>query len=477
MKLTNSKLFIQKAFISGEWIDSSETLDVEDPYTREKIGCIPYLGKRETRNAILSAQGSLQSWKNTSAKLRSNILLNWFRLVRDNESDLAKIITFEQGKPFPEAVNEIKYSASYIQWFAEEAKRVYGDILQTEKPNSKIYISKEAIGVVGTITPWNFPSAMLARKVAPALAAGCTIVSKPSELTPYSALALAKLGEEAGIPKGVWNIVAGDYESIGNELCENSIVKKISFTGSTKTGSKLFAKSAASIKKLSLELGGNAPFIVFKDANMENVLDAAMLAKFRNSGQTCVAANRFYVQEEIVEEFSTRFAELASRLKMGSGFQKDVNICPIISELAMQKIMIHIEDAIEKGAKILTGGKRRGVFIEPTVLSDANSNMKIFQEETFGPVAAIQSFRSEDEVLFEANNTDSGLAAYFFTQDIRIISKFSNELEFGMIGINESAISYAEIPFGGIKQSGFGREGSKYGLEEYLNLKYTYLKT
>lgn len=475
MKLKDSSLLLQSAIINGERIDSLNRLDVFNKATLEKIGTIPNLGQAETKKAIESSQSAFPSWKKLTAKERSIILKNWHKLVLENQDDLATIITTEQGKPLAEAKAEILYAASYIEWFSEEAKRVYGDVIPSHRPDTRILVIKEPVGVVGTITPWNFPAAMLARKVAPAFAVGCTVVSKPAELTPFTGLALYVLAERAGLPKAVWNLVMGDFVGIGKELTENPIVKKISFTGSTKTGSILMSQSASTIKKLSLELGGNAPFIVFEDADINEAVKGAMLSKYRNAGQTCVCVNRFYVHENIVEEFSTKLKEQVLNLKLGSGFEDGVTQGPLISEQAVLKVEEHIADAIEKGAKLICGGKRHSLgknFFEPTVLTHANEKMKFTDEETFGPVSGIQTFKSDDEAIRLANNTPFGLASYFYTKDISRIWKVAEAIEAGMVGINEGIISSEQIPFGGVKQSGLGREGSKYGIDDYCNIKY-----
>jgi len=473
--IQDSSLFIQAAVIGDEYITSPSSIPVFNPATGEVLGHIPNLSREECKRAILVAEKGFTTWKQIPAKERSKILKEWFRLVMQNQEDLAFILTQEQGKPLTEARGEIAYAASYIEWFSEEAKRVYGDVIPSHRFDTRILILKEPVGVVATITPWNFPSAMLARKVAAALAVGCSVVSKPSELTPFSALALHKLALKAGLPSGVWNIVMGDYVEIGKEFCENPIVKKISFTGSTQTGALLMAQSASTVKRLSLELGGNAPFIVFEDADIDKAVRGAILSKYRNSGQTCVCVNRFYVQESIAEEFSRKLAHKSAQLKVGNGLEEGVEQGPLINLKAVEKVETHIEDALAKGAKLLCGGKRHHLgnnFFEPTVLYGIHSNMQICQEETFGPVSGIQTFQTEQEVLRLANHTPYGLAAYFYSKDISRIWRIAEGLEVGMIGINEAIISSEQIPFGGVKQSGFGREGSKYGIEDYLNLKY-----
>ncbi len=470
-------LFRDLNYISGTWIGASsgQTLDVTNPATNKKIGTIPNSGKAETEKAIQAAKLAFPEWKKTPAKERAIILRKWFHLILENADELAKILTMEQGKPLAEAKGEITYAASYIEWFSEEAKRVYGDIIPSHRKDTRIFVLKEPIGVVATITPWNFPSAMLARKVAPALAAGCTVVSKPSELTPYSAFALAVLAERAGLPKGVWNLVTGDHIAIGEEILNAKDVRKLSFTGSTRTGMYLMERSAKTLKKLSLELGGNAPFIVFKDADLDEALKGAMLSKYRNTGQTCVCVNRFIVEESIASEFANRLSDLASKLKVGDGLNTEVQQGPLINEAALEKVELHIKDAKDKGAKVLTGGKKHslgGTFFEPTVLFPVNNQMLVCQEETFGPVSSIQTFRTEEEAIHLANDTDFGLASYLYTKDIAKLFRVAESLEYGMVGINEGLISSEQVPFGGVKFSGMGREGSKYGIDDYIVTKY-----
>ncbi|MDX1957345.1 MAG: NAD-dependent succinate-semialdehyde dehydrogenase [Leptospiraceae bacterium] len=475
ISLKNPSLFLQNAIIHGERVSSKETLTIVNPATGETVGMVPYLGAIETRKAIDSTSLALPFWKKLPAKQRANILKEWYRLILENSDDLASIITQEQGKPLAESKAEILYAASYVEWFSEEAKRVYGDIIPSHRVDTKILVLKEPVGVVATITPWNFPAAMLARKVAPAFAVGCTVVSKPAELTPFTALALYALAEKAGLPPGVWNLVMGDYTAIGKELTSNPIVKKISFTGSTQTGAKLYAQSADSIKKLSLEMGGNAPFLVFADADLDEAVKGAMLSKYRNSGQTCVCVNRFYCHETIANEFALKLAEKVSALKLGNGLEEGVTQGPLISKSALEKVQTHIEDAISKGAKLIHGGKPSSLgktFFEPTVIMGLNSSMKISVEETFGPVSAIQTFSTDEEALQLANSTPYGLAGYFYTKDIARIFKIAEGLEVGMVGINEGIISSEQVPFGGVKFSGMGREGSKYGIDDYLNIKY-----
>jgi succinate-semialdehyde dehydrogenase/glutarate-semialdehyde dehydrogenase len=474
-KLKNNSLFLQHAIINGKPFSGNKFLDVLNPANGEKLGVVPFLGATETKLAIDSAKKAFPAWKKMPAKERSKILREWFRLVIENQEDLAILMTLEQGKPLSEARGEIAYAASYMEWFSEEAKRVYGDVIPSHRMDTRIIVLKEPVGVVATITPWNFPAAMLARKVAPALAVGCTVVSKPAELTPYSALALYSLAEKAGLPPGVWNLVMGDYVAIGKEMTSNPDVSKISFTGSTNTGSLLMAQSASTIKKLSLELGGNAPFLVFEDADVDEAVKGAMLSKYRNTGQTCVCVNRFYVHESVAKEFSEKLALAASKLKVGNGLEDGVQQGPLINKSALEKVESHISDAISQGAKVLTGGKRHslgGTFFEPTVLYGITESMKICQEETFGPVSGIQTFQTEEQALQLANNTPYGLASYFYSRDIGKIWRIAEGIEAGMVGINEGIISSEQIPFGGVKQSGMGREGSKYGIDDYVNIKY-----
>jgi succinate-semialdehyde dehydrogenase / glutarate-semialdehyde dehydrogenase len=475
IKLKDPSLILEQAVIGSNRIDSKNKIEVLNKATLEKIGSIPYLGQEETKSAIEYANKSFSSWKKLTAKERSKFLKNWHKLILENQDDLSIIISSEQGKPFTESKAEILYAASYVEWFSEEAKRVYGDLIPSHKTGTRILVLKEPIGVVATITPWNFPAAMLTRKVAPAFAVGCTVVSKPSELTPFTALALFVLAERAGMPPGVWNMVMGDYVSIGEEFTKNQTVKKISFTGSTKIGSVLMRESAPSIKKLSLELGGNAAFLVLEDANIDEAVKGAILSKYRNAGQTCVSVNRFYVHEKVAQEFTEKLKQAVLGFKIGNGLEDGVTQGPLISEQAVLKVEEHISDAITKGAKLICGGKRHSLgktFFEPTILFGTNEKMKFAQEETFGPVSAIQTFQTDDEAIKLANQTEHGLASYFYTNDISRIWKISESIEAGMIGINEGIISSEQIPFGGIKQSGIGREGSKYGMDDYLNLKY-----
>lgn len=475
--IKNKDLFRELNYVNGEWCSAknSSVLSVTNPATGESLGTIPNAGEEDTQLAIQAAKSAFPDWKSRPAKDRANLLKKFFQLVMENQEDLGLIMTQEQGKPLAEAKGEVAYAASYIEWFSEEAKRAYGDVIPSHRKDTRILVLKEPIGVVGTITPWNFPAAMLARKVAPALAAGCTVVSKPSELTPYSALALAYLSELAGIPKGVWNVIVGDAKPIGKVILESKDVKKLSFTGSTKTGMYLMEKSAATLKKLSLELGGNAPFIVFDDANLDEAVKGAMLSKYRNTGQTCVCVNRFLVQESVADEFAKRLTEKTKELVVGNGLEPNSSQGPLINSSAKEKVKTHIQDALKKGAKVLVGGQEHslgGNFFEPTVLYPVTSEMLATQEETFGPVSCIQTFKTEEEAIYLANNTDFGLASYLYTNNIARLFRVAEQMEYGMVGINEGIISSEQVPFGGVKFSGMGREGSKYGLDDYTVTKY-----
>lgn len=478
MKYIKDKdLFRQENFIGGVWCpaENKKEILVQNPATGETIGNIPHSTEKDTLVAIRSAKVAFDDWKSRPAKERAGILRKWFQLMMENQEDLALIMTQEQGKPLTEARGEIAYAASYIEWFGEEAKRHYGDIIPSHRKDTRILVLKEPVGVVGTITPWNFPAAMLARKVAPALAAGCTVVSKPAELTPYSALAMAVLAERAGLPKGVWNVLVGDPIAIGKAILESKDVRKLSFTGSTKTGMYLMEKSAPTLKKLSLELGGNAPFIVFEDADLDEAVKGAMLSKYRNTGQTCVCVNRFLVHTNVAESFAKKLAEKTKELVVANGMEPSASQGPLINEAAVEKVKAHIQDAVGKGAKILIGGNTHhlgGNFFEPTVLYPVNSSMIVTKEETFGPVSCIQTFQTEEEAIQLANDTVFGLASYFYTKDMARIFRVAEQLEYGMVGINEGIISSEQVPFGGVKFSGMGREGSKYGLDDYTVTKY-----
>ena len=474
MDIKDKSLLRSEAYINGEWIKKETTFSVYNPYNQVKIAEVSDCTQVDTESAITAADHAFQIWSNYTANKRSRILQNWYKLIIENATDLAHILTIEQGKPLQEAIGEIKYGASYIEWFAEEAKRVYGDVIPGQSRKNRITVIKQPVGIVGAITPWNFPSAMITRKVAPALAAGCTVIVKPSEFTPLSALALAELSDRAGFPKGVINIVTTkDAASIGQSLTSNSKVKKISFTGSTPVGKIVLKQSADQIKKVTLELGGNAPFIVFADADIDAAVSGCYDSKFRNGGQTCVCTNRIFLHESIYNEFIEKFATKVKSIKTGYGLDKGVDIGPMINEDAVIKDINLIKDAINKGAKVIAGGMRKkGLFIEPTILCNIDSNMDIFSSEIFGPIAAIYKFNSESEVIEMANNTKYGLASYFYGRDYALIWRVAEALEFGMVGINTGLMSTVTAPFGGIKESGFGREGSKYGIDEYLNIKY-----
>ena len=477
-KLANKELIVSKGYINGIFTsgNSNKTFDVNDPSTGELIVKLPDMGISETKDAINAAHKAQKSWAAKTGKERSTILRNWFNLMMANKDDLAKILTAEMGKPLAEALGEIAYGASFVEWFAEEAKRVYGDTIPGHQEDKRIVVIKQPIGVVGAITPWNFPNAMITRKVAPALAVGCSVVLRPPTLTPLSALALAYLAQEAGIPAGVFNIVMGtDSSGMGKELCSNELVRKITFTGSTEVGRILMRQCSDQIKKVSLELGGNAPFIVFDDADIDEAVAGAMISKYRNAGQTCVCANRIYVQENIYEEFSKKLAEATRAMKVGNGFDDGVTTGPLIDQQALEKVEEHIEDAVSKGASILSGGTRSnlgGTFYNPTVLTDVTSSMKVAKEETFGPIAPLFKFDSVENVIEAANDTEFGLAAYFYAKDLSKVWKVAEALEYGIVGINTGLISTEVAPFGGIKQSGLGREGSKYGIDDFLEIKY-----
>lgn len=470
--------FQKRAYINGEWVDASsgKTFPVYNPATGEYIDEVPDMGAAETRFAIDAAHEALKNWKNSSAADRSHLLKSWHQLLLEHKNELARILTTEQGKPLAEALAEVKYGISYIEWFAEEARRIYGDIIPGQDASKRIMVVKEAVGVVGLITPWNFPNAMIARKIGAALAAGCTVVVKPAEATPFSALAMAFLAERAGFPKGVINVVTSSKpEEVGAEICSHPKLRKISFTGSTEVGKILMRQSAGTVKRLSLELGGNAPFIVFEDADIDAAIRGLMQSKYRNSGQTCVCANRILVHNSIHDHFLRRLTEETRKLKIGNGFEELVDIGPLINDEAMLKMESLVGDALAKGATCHTGGKKSALgprFYEPTVLSGITDEMTLCKEEIFGPVSAVSSFDTEEEAIRMANNTNFGLAAYFYGRDIGRIYRVMEALEFGMVGVNTGLLSTVTAPFGGIKESGFGREGSRYGVEEYLNMKY-----
>ncbi len=477
MDLNDNNLLKQKAYINGKWVDaeSGATINVTNPANGDLIGTVPRMGEKETEAAIDAAQKAFQTWRNETAATRSAIIRRWYNLLLEHSDDLALIMTLEQGKPLAEAKGEVAYSASFLEWFAEEAKRAYGDVIPAQQTDKRIVVIKQPIGVVGAITPWNFPAAMIARKAAPALAAGCTFVCKPASATPFTALALAELGERAGLPKGCLNILTGSASAIGNTLTSHPAVRKISFTGSTAVGKKLLVQAAGTVKKVSLELGGNAPFIVFDDADLDAAVEGAMISKYRNTGQTCVCTNRFYVQTGIYDRFVEKLAATVKMLHVGPGTDADVNQGPLIDTAALEKVEEHLADALEKGAKLVTGGKRHslgGTFYEPTIITNATPQMKVAHEETFGPLAPIFKFETEDEAITMANDTPFGLAAYFYTRDVGRVWRVAEQLETGMVGINSGLISTEVAPFGGVKESGLGREGSRYGMEEYLEIKY-----
>ena len=477
MQLKDAQLFRQQAYINGEWLDADngQTIKVTNPATGEVIGTVPKMGTAETRRAIEAADKALPAWRALTAKERSAKLRRWFELMIENQDDLARLMTTEQGKPLAEAKGEIAYAASFIEWFAEEAKRVYGDTIPGHQPDKRLIVIKQPIGVTAAITPWNFPAAMITRKAGPALAAGCTMVLKPASQTPYSALALVELAHRAGIPAGVLSVVTGSAGEVGGELTGNSLVRKLSFTGSTEIGRQLMEECAKDIKKVSLELGGNAPFIVFDDADLDAAVAGAIASKFRNTGQTCICANRLFVQAGVYDAFAEKLVAAVRGLRVGNGLQGDTDQGPLIDAKALAKVEAHVADALAKGARIAIGGRRHalgGTFFEPTVLLDADDGMLLAREETFGPVAPLLRFDDEDEVLRRANATPFGLAAYFYTRDLARSWRVSEALQAGMVGINTGLISTEVAPFGGVKQSGSGREGSKHGLDDYTELKY-----
>jgi succinate-semialdehyde dehydrogenase/glutarate-semialdehyde dehydrogenase len=477
MKLSDERLFRQQAYIDGEWVDAEggAVLAVEDPASGEQLGTVPKMGAGETRRAIAAAARALPAWRARTAKERAQILRRWFDLMMANQEDLASLMTAEQGKPLAEAKGEIAYAAAFIEWFAEEGKRVYGDTIPAHGADKRILVLKEPVGVCAAITPWNFPAAMITRKAGPALAAGCTMVLKPASQTPYSALALCELAERAGVPRGVLSCLTGTAAEIGGEMTANPTVRKLTFTGSTEIGKVLMAQCAGTVKKISLELGGNAPFIVFDDADLDMAVRGAIASKYRNAGQTCVCANRILVQDEVYDAFAKRLAEAAGAMKVAGGFEPGAVIGPLIDMRAVEKVESHIADAVKKGARIAVGGHRHargGSFFEPTVLTNVTPDMLITREETFGPVAPLYRFSEEAEAIRMANDTEFGLAAYFYARDVGRIFRVAEALEYGIVGINEGIISTEIAPFGGMKESGIGREGSKYGIEEFLEVKY-----
>ncbi len=478
MKLIDADLLRHQAYVDGQWCDADEgaTTEIFNPASGASLGRVPNMGAAETRRAIDAAQVAQVAWRALTAKERAARLRAWYELMLANQEDLAQIMTAEQGKPLSEARGEVLYAASFIEWFAEEAKRVYGDTIPGHQPDKRLIVTKEPVGVAAAITPWNFPAAMITRKAGPALAAGCAMVLKPAPQTPFSALALAVLAERAGIPAGLFSVLPADAErsrEVGGELCANPVVRKLSFTGSTGVGIKLMEQCAPTLKKLSLELGGNAPFIVFDDADLDAAVEGAMVAKYRNAGQTCVCANRIYVQEAVYDAFAEKLAAAVARLKVGQGVEAGVTTGPLIDGNAVAKVQSHLADALEKGARAVQGGKALGGnFFEPTVLVDVTPQMRVAREETFGPLAPLFRFSDEAEVVRQANDTEFGLAGYFYTRDLGRAFRVGEALEYGMVGINTGLISNEVAPFGGMKASGLGREGSRYGLDEYLEIKY-----
>ncbi len=475
--LSRKDLFKQQAFIDGQWLDadSGETLEVINPATGEVLGTVPKMGQAETRRAIEAAEQAQKLWRSKSAKERAIILRKWFDLVMLHQDDLARIMTLEQGKPLAEAKGEIAYGAAYLEWYGEEGKRAYGDVIPGPASDRRIVVTKEPVGVCAAITPWNFPSSMITRKVGAALAAGCSMVVKPAAQTPYSAFALCVLAEEAGVPAGLVSVVTGSASEIGKEMTSNPIVRKFSFTGSTEIGRLLMSQCSDQIKKISLELGGNAPFIVFNDADLDAAVEGALISKYRNAGQTCVCANRIYVQDEIYDAFAEKFVAAVNNIKVGDGTAAGVTQGPLIDDAAVDKVKEHIDDALTKGAKVAAGGNKHslgGLFFEPTVLTEVTSAMKVAKEETFGPLAPLFRFKTEDEVIAMANDTEYGLAAYFYSRDLGRVWRVAESLEYGMVAINTGILSNEAAPFGGVKQSGLGREGAKYGLDDYLEIKY-----
>jgi len=477
MKLNDSQLFRQQCHIDGVWVDADDnaTLAVTNPATNETLGSVPKLGVAETRRAVEAAQAAFPAWRAKTAKERAAILRRWFELMMEHQEDLAVLMTLEQGKPLAESRGEIAYASSFIEWFAEEGKRVYGDVIPTHQADKRIVVVKEPIGVCAAITPWNFPAAMITRKAGAALAAGCTMVVKPASQTPFSALALNELAQRAGVPNGVLNVVTGSAKDIGGEITANPLVRKLSFTGSTEIGKHLMVQCADTMKKLSLELGGNAPFIVFDDADLDAAIEGAIASKYRNSGQTCICANRFLVQDGIYEVFAAKLSAAVGELKVGSGLEDGVVQGPLIDSAAVEKVQAHIQDAVDKGAQIAVGGKAHelgGTFFQPTVLTQVTAEMAVAREETFGPVAPLFRFHAEEEAIQMANATEFGLASYFFSRDLGRVWRVAEGLEYGMVGINSGLISTEIAPFGGVKESGIGREGSKYGIDEYQEIKY-----
>jgi succinate-semialdehyde dehydrogenase/glutarate-semialdehyde dehydrogenase len=476
-ELKDQRLFREACYVDGQWIQakSGQTIKVDNPATAETIGQVPKLGAAETRQAIEAANTAFVSWSKNTAKERATILRRWFDLMMANQEDLARLMTLEQGKPLTESRGEVAYAAAFLEWFGEEAKRIYGDTIPQHQTDKRIVVIKQPIGVVACITPWNFPLAMITRKAGPALGAGCTVVLKPATQTPFSALALAELAERSGVPKGVFNVVTGPASEIGGELTSNPIIRKLSFTGSTEIGKILMRQCASTVKKLSLELGGNAPFIVFDDADLDAAVEGAITSKYRNTGQTCVCTNRVLVQDSVYDTFAAKLAAAVKALKPAPGLELGSTQGPLIDDAAVEKVESHIRDAKSKGAKVLVGGNRHalgGRFFEPTILTDATPEMVVAREETFGPVAPIFRFKTEAEAIALANDTEFGLAAYFYGRDIARVWRVAEALEYGIVGINTGLISTEVAPFGGVKESGLGREGSKYGIDDYIQIKY-----
>ena len=480
MKLSDEKLFRQKCYVNGEWADadSGETIDVTNPADGSVIGTVPRMGASETRRAIEAAEDAQKEWRKLTGKERAAVLRKWYELMMEHQEDLAVLMTTEQGKPLSESRGEIAYAAGFIEWFGEEAKRIYGDTIPGHTRDTRIVVMKEPVGVTAAITPWNFPAAMITRKAGPALAAGCSMVVKPATATPYSALAMAELAERAGVPAGVLSVVTGSSSEIGGELTSNPIVRKLTFTGSTEVGRELMKQTAETIKKVSMELGGNAPFIVFDDADLDAAVEGAIASKYRNTGQTCVCANRLLVQDGVYEAFSEKLAAAVRKLNVGNGLEDDIQQGPLIDMAAVEKVEEHIADAVAKGAKVVVGGERHalgGTFFQPTVLVDVTPTMAVTREETFGPLAPLFRFGSDEEGIAMANDTEFGLAAYFYASDLRRVWKVSEGIESGIVGVNTGLISTEVAPFGGVKESGVGREGSKYGIEDYIEIKYVCL--
>ncbi|HZX16505.1 MAG TPA: NADP-dependent succinate-semialdehyde dehydrogenase [Pseudomonas sp.] len=478
MQLNDPSLLRQQAYVNGQWCeaDSGARTEIRNPANGELVGSVPNMGRAETRRAIEAAQTAQPAWRALTAKERANRLRQWFNLILANQEDLARIMTAEQGKPLAEARGEIAYAASFIEWFAEEAKRAYGDVIPAHAGDKRILVQKEPVGVTAAITPWNFPCAMITRKAGPALAVGCAMVLKPAPQTPFSALALAALAERAGIPAGLLSVIPADVDAsreVGGELCDNPIVRKLSFTGSTSVGIKLMQQCAPTLKKLSLELGGNAPFIVFDDADLDAAVEGAIISKYRNAGQTCVCANRLYVQDGVHDAFAEKLQAAVAKLRVGNGMEEGITTGPLINAEAVAKVQRHLHDALEKGATLLAGGNSLGGnFFEPTIVTGVTTEMAVAREETFGPLSPLFRFSDEAEVIRQANDTEFGLAAYFYARDLGRVFRVAEALEYGMVGINTGVISTEVAPFGGMKSSGLGREGSKYGLDEYLEIKY-----